>query len=920
MHGDSAPRLVSLDAKGGLLRHAGRGITKMIDELIGDRSSVVDERSPTDGSGWHSAIQARPLLERASPLSVLFTALSDAEEGQGSVVLVTGDAGIGKASLVRAFYERLDRRARVLVGGCDDLSTPRTLGPLRDAAHDTGGPLERALSCGASEAIFAAAIEELTGPPPTVLVVEDVHWADDATLDVLGYLARRVHTLAAMLVLTVRDEEVTTDHPVARMLGQMTGIPTHRLALSPLSPAAVATLAAGTSWDGTALHALTGGNPFFVTELLASVHASDGGDALPVTVADAVLARCQRLGADTRATLECLSVIPGQVGFDLAEALLGDRLDCLAEAERHGILEVRGDGLAFRHELARRAVERSLPAILRRTLNRTVVTALLARDVSDLGRLVHHAVEGGVVDAIVAYAPRAGREAARAGSHRQALAHFESVLRHADRLEATEHARIIHDYAWELHHALRFDEAVRAGREAVARYTELGDPTAAGEAMVGLSAQLLMAGEGEQAARVIEEARTILETAGSPSALAYALTHYGVIVTLTEASGKAVPVLEHARGLAIEANRPDLAALCLIYLGLASPDLDVDERIWHLRNGLAATITTGDHECAGRAYYSLSLVLYSFGRWDELTVCLADGLAFATEWGLVLHTYLMEVGRCLLLMRRGDWMDAEHGLRAALGHEGMGLRRVLSTASLGRLLARRGDPEAERLLTDAWQQASDGYSIFLLAFTGLAYAEWGWLTGQPDRVAEVQQAWAPHAEHATVITPLWAELLRYAARAGLPAEPFDGCPEPWAAGLRGDWRTAADAWERLGDPYERALELAESGEVEPTLTALRILDDLGACAAAALIRRRLKGLGVARVPRGLSSSTRANPAGLTDRQLDVLMLLADGLTNAEIAARLVLSVRTVEHHVAAILTKLGVPSRREAAAVARSLR
>lgn len=207
----------------------------------------------------------------------------------------------------------------------------------------------------------------------------------------------------------------------------------------------------------------------------------------------------------------------------------------------------------------------------------------------------------------------------------------------------------------------------------------------------------------------------------------------------------------------------------------------------------------------------------------------------------------------------------------------------------------------------------------MLAFAALAYAEWAWLAGQPDQVVEVWRACAPHTEHAAVVAPLWGELLRYAARAGMPADPFDGCPEPWAAGLRGDWRAAADAWARLGDPYERALELAESGEVEPTLEALRILDGLGADAAGAVVRRRLTDLGVHRVPRGPAVTTRAHPAGLTDRQVDVLVLIAAGLTNAEIAARLVLSVRTVDHHVSAVLTKLGVSTRREAAARARAL-
>jgi DNA-binding CsgD family transcriptional regulator len=477
----------------------------------------------------------------------------------------------------------------------------------------------------------------------------------------------------------------------------------------------------------------------------------------------------------------------------------------------------------------------------------------------------------------------------------------------------------VHDYGWELHHALRFDDAIRAGREAVARYIELGDRAAAGEAMVGLSTHLLMAGDGEGAARVIEEALDFLETAGSPLALAYALTHRGVMLALTTASQDAVPTLERAHSLATEANRPDLVALCLIYLGLARPDIDVDDRIRHLRDGLALATTCGDHECAGRAYSNLSLVLYCFGRWDELASCLEAGMAFTAEWGLHLHAYLIEVPRCLLLMRRGDWISAEQSLRTALTRQDMGVVGVFSTAGLARLLARRGHPEAEQLAVSTWYQARTGPSVLVLAFAALAYAEWAWLAGQPDQVDEAWKACAPHTEHAAVVAPLWGELLRYAARAGVPADPFDGCPEPWAAGLRGDWRAAADAWERLGDPYERALELAESGEVEPTLEALRILDGLGADAAGNLVRRRLTSLGVHRVPRGPAVTTRAHPAGLTDRQVDVLALLAAGLTNVEIAARLVLSVRTVDHHVSAILTKLGVSTRREAAARARAL-
>jgi DNA-binding NarL/FixJ family response regulator len=146
-----------------------------------------------------------------------------------------------------------------------------------------------------------------------------------------------------------------------------------------------------------------------------------------------------------------------------------------------------------------------------------------------------------------------------------------------------------------------------------------------------------------------------------------------------------------------------------------------------------------------------------------------------------------------------------------------------------------------------------------------------------------------------------------------------GCPPEFALGIAGDWAGAAERWRSLGAPYERALELAASDRQPELLEALAVLDRLGAEAAATLVRRDLRRMGVSHLPRRPRPRTRANPAGLTDRQLEVLALLAEGLTNAEIADRLVVSVRTVDHHVAAILAKLGVGSRREAARAAATL-
>ncbi len=857
------------------------------------------------------------ILEREAELSVLDDAIQAAATGDGSVVLVFGEAGIGKSSLVEAVRAQLPAEGRMFVGYCDDLATPRTLGPFRDLVGSVGSELSRAvLDGGDRDRILAALRAELDWPEhPAVLVIEDIHWADEATLDALRYLTRRIAGLPAVLVLTYRDDELGRDHPLHGLLGQASrSDQVRRLPLHRLSAESVRRLSAGSAVNPADLFTLTSGNPFFVHELLASAQ----GKNVPPSIADAVLARVRQLDPATQDVLEQLAVVPAALDRWLVDALVPrivpDATAALAAAEQHGLLTVSARRISFRHELTRRAIVAAVPSARLLALNKHVLDVLVQRDEADVSQIVHHAAQAGDEDAVVRFGPAAARDAARAGAHHEAVAHFALVLEHADRFSQRERADLLEQYGVECYTTGYAERAVEVMQRAVELNRSLGDLARLGASLRWLSRMHWWTGDRTRAGQAGDEAVAVLERAGDDRALALALSNQSQLCMLAHRPAESIAYGQRAVALARQAGDAATTSHALTNIGASQWNAADPAAKATLDEALRVALEAGDVEDACRAYVCLGWNLLNWFRLDEADRYITAGIKLAEESEFSGFLAYMQVERARLQLARGEWEEA---VRSAESGTGAPIpMKCAALTALGRIGVRRGQPEAAALLGSAWDLATRIDEMQRIGPVAAARAEEAWLRGDRDRAREIAM---PVYREARQLGDLvhQAELGYLLGRAGQPVE--IGGDHPYALQAAGRWREAAEAWQAAGCPYEHAEALADGPDPEHLLAALAIADDLGARPLAALLRARLRALGVTRIPRGPVGETRANPAGLTARQVDVLRLLGKGYTNAQIARQLVVSVRTVDSHVAAVLDKLGARDRRHAAEQAAGL-
>jgi len=852
------------------------------------------------------------LLERDEALAAVGAALHDAAGGGGRVVLIAGEAGIGKSSLLAAVPLVHGADRRFLTGACDPLLTPRALGPFHDIARQAGGRLADALrGDGGREELVAALLDEIAERPPRVLVIEDLHWADEGTLDLIALLGRRIGATTATLVVTLRPDEAAGR--LRGTLGELPAAVVRRIDLRPLGADSVAELARRAGRPAGALHHTTGGNPFYVTEVLAAAAGE-----IPGSVRDAVLARARRLSPDAREVLEIVCVVPGRAETWLVEAVLeGSPAGPVDEAVSAGMLELDGDGLRFRHEIARVSVEGELSPMRRRDLDGRVLAVLAGREGVDPARVVHPARRAGDAAAVLAAAPSAARAAAVGGAHAQSAEHLRAALEAVGDAPSEQRAELLEGLSEQAYLSGGPDEALSTRREALAIRTSLGQIAAAGEDERWLSRLLWWAGRREESEAAANRAVALLEPLGPSTGLAMAYSTLSQLKMLAWRTPEAVRWGSRAIEMARELGDRATLAHALNNVGAALAADDADEGIDMLEEAIAIATEDGQHDHAARG-----LVNLGWGRLLRREYALAfrtieRGLAFARANDLRFYDQYLLGMRAWGRLDTGDWAGAEDDGRAVMAMDAVHVTISAhpGMVALGRVLVRRGEPGGRELLEEAWRRARVADEAQRLVPSACALAEAAWLAGD---VAEVRR----HAE-AGLEAAGWTSLPTHERtasearfwlwRAGGRPEGAEASEAPYRLAMAGRARAAAESFATAGAVYEAAQALTLSDEEDDLLEALATFDRLGAARPAALLRALLRERGAQSVPRAPRADAPAGPHGLTGRQLQVLELVAEGLTNGQIAERLVISERTVDHHVAAVLRKLGVSGRAEAA-------
>src|SRR5579864_4571213 len=722
------------------------------------------------------------LLERSAEQAVLLELWRTVQDkGAGRLCLVAGEAGVGKTALVRSFCAE-QSEVQVMWGACDPLFTPRPLGPFLDVASMAGGDLARVgLGRARPYEVASALVSQLRGGPAAIVVIEDIQWADEASLDVIRLLSGRIDSAAVLMIATYRDDELGRVHPLRFLLGEMPRDESIcRIKLHPLSETAVAKLASGVSVNAAELYRKTAGNPFFVTEALAAGDREE----IPSTVRDAVLARAARLSDRARALLDIVAVVPPQAEMWLLEPVGQEGFHSLGECLNSGMLARQNGSVAFRHELARLAIEESVPPERALDLHRRVLAVLSnpLHGPPDVTRVAHHAEAANDPAAVLLYARAAGERASAMGAHREAAAQFSRAVRLGGPLSVGERADLLQVLANEYLLINRADQAIITQEQAIELYGQTGDSLHQADALRAVSRLYMCGGRGAEAEPPIRKAIELLSPLGDSRELARAYAGLAMFHMNHDYAEGTMQTGRSAIALADKFGDTETLLHALNSVGTVEIFTGDAHGKDKLLRSLSLAEELGIDEHVGRAYINLTCALARARMYDGLVELCARGIDYCRERSLELWRMWILCSLAQVHLDRGAWSLAVEVAESVLNGEMGQLPRVSALPVIAVVRARRGDPEVWPLLDEAKEMAEREGELQFSVPVVLARAEVSWLEGNMDAIGfETDETLRKAIAH----DAWWVlgEILCWRRRAGLRDEAHPKLPERYAAEL-----------------------------------------------------------------------------------------------------------------------------------------
>jgi len=853
------------------------------------------------------------LIERDGFLDILHSQFENISGSEGHCIFVTGEAGIGKTSLIKTFCKDVKSRCNIYQGSCDALFTPRPLAPVYDMLMQMRNGLPGIISDITDRTLFFASVfHELKNQKGTSLVIfEDIHWADEATLDFIKFLARRITQLHCLFILTYRDNEIHAHHPLRNVLGQLSPGSFTRMQLLPLSRHAVDKLAEEKGYNSEDVYRISGGNPFYVTEILANY-----SKGVPDNIKNSILSTYNNAEEKTKQVWQILSVIPSGFEMKYLSTFEPSYATAIERCIDTKILILENGRIFFKHELFRRTIETSLSPLKRISLNKKILELFLEsfEKNGEIERIIHHAKNANEYGLVVTYAPLAATKAACVGAHIEASKLFMTAIEYYQGQEKDQLIRFYEGYAYECYLTSQIKEAIIYTGKSLELWKERKDTEQVGNCLRFLSRLWWLDGNRKKAESFAQKAIEVLNDMPSSRIKAMALSNMSHLKMLFDEADASIEWGEKAITIAREIADEETLSHALNNVGAVLMLIQSSQKkgIELLHQSLEIALKNSYHEHVARAYTNLSSIGLKIKDYDFVKKILDKGLQYCEERDLNSWKLYLSTQRAKLNFETGNWEEAYKIAGELLEDE---TRSIAVTISVLILIAtikmRRGDDDDPLpLLQEAKTKAFGIMEIQRIIPSLLGLLEYEWLTGKTviEKIdidcatANIEQAID------NIEVNEFAFWLLKVRNLHLPLkEVYEG----YEVNTVKKARAAAELWEKFGCPYQQALSLF-AGSDDDKRKAIAIVQALGADAVYNKMKFEMRSAGIKSIPRGIRKSTQSNPALLTDRELDVLQLLNEGLQNKEIAGRLFISAKTVDHHISSILYKLEVNSRAKA--------